>query len=63
MRYLVAAALAVVAAGLAFELRSFSASAGHVEPGQPLPPPPGGILEGLPCQPPAFSGAPLPGHL
>jgi hypothetical protein len=44
------------------ELRSFSASAGRVEPRQPLPAPPEGILDGLPCQPPAISGAPLPAH-
>jgi hypothetical protein len=44
------------------ELRSFSASAGQVQPGQPLPAPPEGILDGLACQPPAISGAPLPAH-
>jgi hypothetical protein len=38
------------------ELRSLSPSAGHVRPGQPLPSPPTGILDGIPCQPPAVSG-------
>jgi WD40-like Beta Propeller Repeat len=43
------------------ELRSLSASAGRLEPSEPLWPPPRGILGGLACQPPAIS-PPLPAH-
>lgn len=43
------------------ELRSLSRSAGDVAANQRLPAPPQGILDGLPCQPPAISGT-LPAH-
>jgi hypothetical protein len=43
------------------ELRSLSASAGHLERSQRLPLPPREVLRGLGCQPPAISN-PLPGH-
>ena len=42
------------------DLRPLNPLAGRAGPGDPLPAPPHGILKGLPCQPPATSGAIAP---